>query len=248
MSNEPTSTPDGTEAEMKQFQGTWKQIAYERDGVAEPPDEQGWDPSTTFTGEEFVVTLTDGSIPIKGTYRIDPTHNPKTVDWTDTIGEDAGKTLLAIYTLQGDRLIFCAASPGLERPTEFGTRPGQVLRVFQRVTQKTGAGPIVIAAFFRITQQSKKGAQHLLLAWIAVTALSAAIGALVWTPSDESTQFASCAFLASPAIVLGPLLLVLRSKSMSLVALCAIIAVVSIIAAFFLLAVSKQGHTKGVGF
>jgi uncharacterized protein (TIGR03067 family) len=100
--------------------------------VTEPLDEQGWDPITTFTAEEFVVTLADGSIPIKGTFRIDPTRNPKSVDWTDTIGEDAGKTLLAIYALQEDRLIFCAAYPGLERPTEFRTRPGQVLRVFQR--------------------------------------------------------------------------------------------------------------------
>ena len=43
-----------------------------------------------------------------------------------------GKTLLAIYSLEGDRLVFCAASPGLERPPEFRTRPGQVLRVSQR--------------------------------------------------------------------------------------------------------------------
>ena len=59
-------------------------------------------------------------------------REPKTVDWTDTIGEDAGKTLLAIYSLEGDRLVFCAAYPGQERPTEFRTRPGQVLRVSQR--------------------------------------------------------------------------------------------------------------------
>ena len=132
MSNDPTSTADEIEEEMKRFQGAWKQIAYERDGVVERLDEQGWDPRTTFVGEEFVVTLTDGSIPIKGTFRIDPTRNPKTVDWTDTIGEDAGKTLLAIYALEGNRLIFCAAYPGLERPTKFVTRPGQVLRIFQR--------------------------------------------------------------------------------------------------------------------
>ena len=135
MSNDATSPPDGIEEELKRFQGTWKQIAYERDGVMEPLDEQGWDPSTTFSGEEFVVTLADGSIPIKGTFRIDPTRNPKTVDWTDTIGEDAGKTLQAIYALWEDRLIFCAAYPGRERPVEFRTRPGQVLRVFQRAAQ-----------------------------------------------------------------------------------------------------------------
>jgi uncharacterized protein (TIGR03067 family) len=135
MSNDFTSCPEGIEEELKKFQGTWKQVRYERDGLREPPDEQGWEPLTTFAGKEFVVTLADGSIPIKGTYRLDPTRNPKTVDWTDTIGEDAGKTLLAIYSLNGDRLVFCAAYPGLERPTEFRTRPGQVLRVLQHEAQ-----------------------------------------------------------------------------------------------------------------
>jgi uncharacterized protein (TIGR03067 family) len=132
MSNWNGTSRDCIEGDLERLQGTWKQIAYERDGVTEPLDEQGWDPITTFTGEEFVVTLADGSIPIKGTYRIDSTRNPKTVDWMDTIGEDAGQTLLAIYALEDDRLIFCAAYPGLERPTEFRTRPGQVLRVFRR--------------------------------------------------------------------------------------------------------------------
>jgi uncharacterized protein (TIGR03067 family) len=132
MSNWNGTSRDCIEGELERFQGTWKQIAYERDGVTEPLDEQGWDPITTFTGSEFVVTLADGSIPIKGTFRIDPTRNPKTVEWMDTIGEDAGQTLLAIYALEDDRLIFCAAYPGLERPREFRTRPGQVLRVFRR--------------------------------------------------------------------------------------------------------------------
>jgi uncharacterized protein (TIGR03067 family) len=118
--------------EMNKFQGTWKQIAYERDGVTEPLDEKGWEPRVTFKGDTFVVTLADGSIPIHGTYKLDPTRVPKTVDWSDSIGEDAGKTLLAIYSLEGDRLIFCAAYPGQERPMEFRTRPGQVLRVSQR--------------------------------------------------------------------------------------------------------------------
>lgn len=127
-----TSHLDEIAAELERLQGTWTQIGYERDGVAEPLDELGWGPRTTFVGDSFVVTLADGSIPIKGTFKIDPTRNPKTVDWTDTIGEDAGKTLLAIYRLEEDRFTFCAAYPGLERPTEFKTRPGQVLRISER--------------------------------------------------------------------------------------------------------------------
>ena len=131
-SGDETSHLNKISEEMEKLQGTWKQIGYERDGVTEPLHELGWEPRSTFVGDTFFVTLADGSIPIKGTYKIDPTRNPKTVDWTDTIGEDAGKTLLAIYRLEEDRFTFCAAYPGLERPTEFRTRPGQVLRVSQR--------------------------------------------------------------------------------------------------------------------
>lgn len=131
MSVDPIT--DRIQEELERFRGEWRQIGYERDGVKEPLDEEhGWEPRTTFTDSEFVVTLADGSIPIRGTYRIDPAQRPKAVDWTDTIGEDAGQTLLAIYSLEEDVLTFCAAYPGLDRPTEFRTRPGQVLRVFQR--------------------------------------------------------------------------------------------------------------------
>jgi uncharacterized protein (TIGR03067 family) len=118
--------------EMKKLQGVWQQIAYERDGVSDPPDEQGLEPTTTFVGDRFVVTVADGSTPIRGTYRLDPTKNPKTVDWLDAVGEDAGRTIPGIYSLEGDRFVFCAAYAGQERPTEFRTRPGEVLRVSRR--------------------------------------------------------------------------------------------------------------------
>ena len=126
------SRSDAVAREMEKFQGTWRQIAHERGGVADPPDEQGWEPRVTFTGDTFVVTLTDGSTAIKGTFKLDPTRQPKAVDWTDTFGPDAGKTFLAIYSLEGDRLVFCAASEGQERPTEFRAGPGQDLRVCLR--------------------------------------------------------------------------------------------------------------------
>jgi uncharacterized protein (TIGR03067 family) len=120
-------------AELEKFQGTWKQVAYERDGVAEPSDdEEGWDPRTTFEGHSFAVTIADGSTVIRGTFTIDPTRSPKAVDWTDTFGPDAGKTFPAIYDFEGDRLIFCAAMSGA-RPTEFKSKRGEVLRVHVRV-------------------------------------------------------------------------------------------------------------------
>ena len=121
--------------DVELFQGTWKQIAYERDGVKEPPDELGWEPRVTFSGNTFVVTLADGSVPIKGAFKLDSTQQPKSMDLTDTFGADAGKTFLAIYSLEGDRLVFCAADEGQDRPSSFETIPGHVLRVNQRVVE-----------------------------------------------------------------------------------------------------------------
>src|SRR5258708_35241211 len=101
-----TSFPDAIAEEIKKLQGTWKQVAYERDGVTEPLDEQGWEPRVTFTGDTFVGTLADGSIPIKGTYKLNPTRNPKTIDWADTIGETPCNTFSATDCLQGARRVF----------------------------------------------------------------------------------------------------------------------------------------------
>jgi uncharacterized protein (TIGR03067 family) len=120
--------------EMKNLQGTWRQTGYERDGSMEPLDERGWAPAVTFTGNAFAVTLADGTIPIRGTYELDPSREPKTIDWHDATGDDAGKTLLAIYSLEDDQFEFCASYPGMPRPTEFRTQPGQVLRRHERVS------------------------------------------------------------------------------------------------------------------
>ena len=127
--------------EADKFQGAWKQISYERDGLKESlDDEKGWEPRTIFSGNNFVVTIADGSIPIKGIFKLDPTREPKAIDYTDTFGADAGKTFLAIYSLEGDELIFCAADEGHARPTEFKTKPGQVLRVNRHETPQNHEG------------------------------------------------------------------------------------------------------------
>ncbi len=119
--------------EMEKFQGRWVQIAYERDGVVEPiDDEAGWKPRTTFTGSVFVVEISDGTTPIKGTYKIDPGKEPKHIEYTDTFGQYAGETYLGIYKITDDILVFCMGDYLAARPTEFRTGQGQVMRTFQR--------------------------------------------------------------------------------------------------------------------
>lgn len=123
------------DSEIAKFQGTWRQIKCEADGVASPPDEFGSEPLTTFTGNTYVVSLPDGTIVIEGIFSLDPSQEPKAVNWTDTCGTDKEKTFPAIYVFEGDRLIFCAADEGMERPQVFKTRIGDTLRVHQRVSR-----------------------------------------------------------------------------------------------------------------
>jgi len=132
-SSDPRASLDAINAELEKLQGTWKQTRYEKDGMKDPIDEKGWEPTTIFLGNTFTVKLADGSIPIKGTVRLNPFKEPKELEYTDTFGEDAGKAFPGIYSLKGDQFIFCVSDPGQERPREFTTGPGQVLRVSQRV-------------------------------------------------------------------------------------------------------------------
>ena len=128
------------ENELERFQGNWIQVAYERDGQKEPiDDEQGWKPRTEFKGKAFAVTISDGTIPIRGVFAIDPGKEPKQISYTDTFGQYAGETYLGIYDFAEELLVFCMADHLAERPMAFSTGPGQVMRTFQREDSELGS-------------------------------------------------------------------------------------------------------------
>jgi uncharacterized protein (TIGR03067 family) len=133
MQNKNSNLRTAAADEIQKLQGKWQQIECEANGVKNPPEEYGAQPISTFTRDTFVVTRADGTVVIRGTFSLDPTRQPKAIDWTDTFGADAGKTFPAIYTLDEQRFIFCASDEGQPRPTEFRTQSGQVLRILQRV-------------------------------------------------------------------------------------------------------------------
>jgi uncharacterized protein (TIGR03067 family) len=70
---------------------------------------------------KYVVTV--GAAVDKGTTKIDPTANPKTMDITGTDGPNKGKKFLTIYELKGDTLKVCYDLSGKNRPAEFTTKP-----------------------------------------------------------------------------------------------------------------------------
>lgn len=125
---------DQSAHDLAALQGTWEQIGFEQDGVADAPDlyEGAMGALTTITGNHFSVRAQDSRLLLEGSFSLDAALTPKAIDWMDAIGPDAGKRLAAIYRLEGDRFTFVAADAGMPRPGAFHTRPGQTMRTFIR--------------------------------------------------------------------------------------------------------------------
>lgn len=93
--------------DLERLQGQWRQIRFEENGRVDPPDSHGAAGAVmTISGQSFHVVVPGGKTLIEGCFALDDAANPKGIDWIDSMGEDAGKTLPAIYELADDRFQF----------------------------------------------------------------------------------------------------------------------------------------------
>ena len=69
---------------------------------------------------------------LEGSFALDARTSPKAITWTDAIGEDAGKSLPAIYDLSDEHFTFVAADEGMPRPSDFTSGEGLTLRSLVR--------------------------------------------------------------------------------------------------------------------
>ena len=60
----------------------------------------------------------------KGEYKLYPAEETKAIDIVGLEGSNKGKTILAIYQLEGDRLKICYELTGKTRPTTFKAETG----------------------------------------------------------------------------------------------------------------------------
>jgi uncharacterized protein (TIGR03067 family) len=126
---------DEAKKELEKLTGTWLVVSAEVGGK-QLTEEQIKEWKLVFDGEKY--TYTAGDRTAKGTYKVDPSKDPKTIDATRTEGADKGKVLLGIYKLvDDDNLKMCFNEPdGKERPTEFKTAEGTKQRLFVLKRQK----------------------------------------------------------------------------------------------------------------
>jgi uncharacterized protein (TIGR03067 family) len=117
--------------DSKSLDGTWIPEAAEIAGQ-KFPDEVRKSIKLVVKGDKYTVTV--GKETDEGTVKLKTTAKPKELDITGTDGPNKGKTILAIYELDGDTLKVCYDLGGKDRPTEFKTKEGsqQFLVTYKR--------------------------------------------------------------------------------------------------------------------
>lgn len=95
------------------------------------------------SGQEIAVTITEnkyvqtanGQVVERGTFKIDDTKKPWTIDISITEGEEAGQTQVGVVQLTGDTMVGKLADAGVTtRPTDFSQSEGAF--VFTAVRRK----------------------------------------------------------------------------------------------------------------
>jgi uncharacterized protein (TIGR03067 family) len=85
-----------------------------------PEDAKKEEEQFIFKGDILTVRK-HGKVLIEFKVSVDPSKNPKEMDLHFTGGANAGKTCLAIYSLDGDQLMICTETK--LRPSRGGPRP-----------------------------------------------------------------------------------------------------------------------------
>lgn len=102
--------------------GSWAVVSMKMGGRDNP------DPDA----KDTVVTFKDGKITIKmktkeesGTYKVDASKKPATIDLVPNDGEGKGKTHKGIFTIDKGELKVCFAMPEKDRPKELSSKEGE---------------------------------------------------------------------------------------------------------------------------
>ena len=115
---------------LAQVQGTW--VFTHTDGQS--LEGSGQEISVTITDNKYVQTV-NGQVVERGTFKIDDTKKPWTIDISITEGQEAGQTQLGVVQINGDTMVGKLADTGATaRPTDFSQSEGAF--VFTAVRRK----------------------------------------------------------------------------------------------------------------
>jgi uncharacterized protein (TIGR03067 family) len=129
----PEPGPKGAiKKEWKRLNGTWEMVRVVVDGK-----EQQEEVTVTLKDAKYTAQVGDEVVD-EGTFKLDPTTTPKSLDITPTSGPEKGKTSLGLYEVKGDNLRICFAPEGKSRPKAFESKEGSgdILVTYKRVKSK----------------------------------------------------------------------------------------------------------------
>jgi uncharacterized protein (TIGR03067 family) len=115
------SAVDGGTNDDKNIQGNWAPTSAEIGGKKLPDEFRA---SMRLVVKDGMYTVTIGKQIDQGTVKLNLAAKPKAMDITGAEGPNKGKTMQAIYELDGDILRICYDVSGKGRPTEFRTEMG----------------------------------------------------------------------------------------------------------------------------
>jgi uncharacterized protein (TIGR03067 family) len=110
------TTTGGFAADEKDLNGTWVATEATRNGQ-KVPDDFIKDNSVTFTDGKYKAFL--GAATEEGTYKVDRSKKPNTIDMNPRSGRKKGATMQAIFELDGDMLKICWNLTTNQRPKDF---------------------------------------------------------------------------------------------------------------------------------
>lgn len=116
------STDEAARRDIAFLEGEWSMLAGQRDGTI-PPRFVVNGARRTARGNESTVIM-QGRVYMKSRYTVDPSKNPKTIDYDVLEGEYRGQKQQGIYAIEGNTVKFCFAAPGRPRPTDFSAPAG----------------------------------------------------------------------------------------------------------------------------
>jgi uncharacterized protein (TIGR03067 family) len=113
---------DAVKKDLEQFQGSWQAVAMHSDGQS-ASKEQVEGTRLIVEGNKFTLRVKDSVV--TGTFSIDPTKTPKTIDVVLSSDQGTRKTkLLGIYEIKGDKRRSCFTLADKERPTKLSPAEG----------------------------------------------------------------------------------------------------------------------------
>lgn len=127
---------DANKKDLEKMQGDWALVSLTRDGM-KFPDEDAQALFRTVKSNQYTVARYEKVIG-KGTFTLDATKKPHTIDFVPDTEKDKSRALRGIYKFTGGKLTICYAPIGKERPTEFTSKEGQAwtLAVWEREAKK----------------------------------------------------------------------------------------------------------------